>query len=257
MTYLRLKNVDVRIPIYESSALRLIRMPSFRLARVGSRDVGNTSGILVVHAVRDLSIEIQEGDRVGLIGHNGAGKTTLLRVLAGIYPCSGGTLERRGSVRSILASNMALNPDATGYENIRLVAKLNDWRRDMLDAHIRDVEEFTELGEYLSLPLRIYSAGMAARLSFALATIQAPDILLLDEGIGAGDAQFQEKAQKRVNDFLDRAKIIVAASHSAALLKSICNKGMLLNQGQLVHYGDLSEALRIYGDQAHAVAVNQ
>lgn len=247
MAHIRLKNVNLNIPVYDSNALRLFRLPSIGSARVGSRDFNAASGVLNVHALRDLTLDIADGDRVALIGHNGAGKTTLLRLLSGIYPVQQGYVDIHGKVQSLLEATVALNPDATGYENIRLVAELADWPRNQIDSFIADIEAFTELGEYLSLPIRIYSSGMSARLAFAMATMQSPDILLVDENIGAGDAHFQEKAQKRVDTIIHRAKIMVVASHSVPLLRLICNKGVLLANGRVLYYGDLEEAVRRYG----------
>jgi ABC-type polysaccharide/polyol phosphate transport system ATPase subunit len=247
MACIRLKNIHLSIPIYDSSAMRLFRLPSFGTARVGSRSFDSVSGVLRVNALRDLSLDIEEGDRVALIGTNGAGKTTLLRLLAGIYPVQQGEFHIEGSIRSLLESVMALNPDATGYENIRLVANLEGWPHDRIDSYIADIESFTQLGEYLSLPIRIYSAGMNARLAFAIATMQSPDILLVDENIGAGDAHFQMEAQERINAVINRTKIMVIASHSMELLHLICNKGVLLNNGQLIYFGELKEAIRRYG----------
>jgi len=246
MVHIRLEHVEVKIPIYEGAARRFIRLPSLRRARVGSADLTRAPGVLWVRALHDLSLSLSEGERVALIGPNGAGKTTLLRLLAGIYPSSGGRKEVQGSVGALLAANMALNADATGYENIGLVATLEGWPKTYLDEYVADIEEFTELGEYLGLPLRVYSAGMAARLSFALATMRPPDILLIDENIGAGDAQFQEKARRRVDQFLGRVKIIVIASHSTELLRSICSKGLLLHGGKMEYYGALEEAFAHY-----------
>jgi len=254
MTHVRLARVEVKIPIYEGAARRFIRLPSLSRARVGSADLTRSPGVLWVHALHDLTLSLAEGERIALIGHNGAGKTTLLRVLAGIYPCSSGLREVDGSVGALLAANMALNSDATGYENIRLVATLEGWPKDRLKDYIADIEEFTELGEYLGLPLRVYSVGMAARLSFAMATIRAPDILLVDENIGAGDAQFQEKARRRVDQFLGRVKIIVIASHSTELLRSICRKGLLLQGGKMEFFGSLDEALSLYAGSGHRPA---
>ncbi|MDB5552940.1 MAG: transporter related protein, partial [Rhizobium sp.] len=201
---------------------------------------------VMIHALTDIDIDLAEGDRVCLIGHNGAGKTTLLRLIAGIYPPSEGRVEVSGKVIAQLGTSMSLNVDATGYENVRLVAELYGWPKDKLDEIIRDVEEFTELGEYLSLPTRIYSAGMGARLAFALVTMQTPDILLIDEGIGAGDASFQQKAELRVKNFMNRAKIIVLASHTEALCRAICNKALLMENGRQVFFGDVNEGFDLY-----------
>jgi ABC-type polysaccharide/polyol phosphate transport system ATPase subunit len=181
-----------------------------------------------------------------VIGHNGAGKTTLLRLIAGIYPPSNGTVHIDGKVYALLGSMMATNPDATGYENIRIAANLYGWPRAKLDEAVQDIEEFTELGEYLALPTRVYSAGMQARLSFAVGTAQSPDILVIDEGIGAGDARFQEKAEKRVKNFMSRAKIIVLASHSIALCRSVCSKVLVLEKGKQIFFGEIDEGLERY-----------
>jgi ABC-type polysaccharide/polyol phosphate transport system ATPase subunit len=246
MTSVRIKNASVRLPVYDNTTLRLIKLPTFGLAKVGTRNVSQTSAAVIIHALTDINIDLAEGDRVCLIGHNGAGKTTLLRLIAGIYPPSEGRVEVSGKVIAQLGTSMSLNADATGYENVKLVAELYGWPKDKLDEIIRDVEDFTELGEYLSLPTRIYSAGMGARLAFALVTMQSPDILLIDEGIGAGDASFQEKAEIRVKNFMNRAKIIVLASHTEALCRAICNKALLMENGRQMFFGDVNEGFDLY-----------
>jgi len=246
MAHVRLKNVNVSIPIYDSHALRLIRLPSFSNARVGSDSASRTNGVIVIHALKSLSLELGEGDRVCLIGHNGAGKTTLLRLVAGIYPTSTGSVDVKGSAFTLLSGSIALNSDATGYENIRLIANLYNWPSDKYQDLVRDIEEFTELGVYLSLPTRVYSAGMQARLSFALATAQNPDILLIDEGIGAGDAHFQEKARERVNQFVSRARILLLASHSKDLCRLMCTKALVLSKGEGVFFGGVEEGFAFY-----------
>ena len=246
MTSVRLTNVNVRIPIYDSHGLRLIKLPSFSRSKVGTNTASQSGGVIVMHALKNLSIDLAEGDRVCLIGHNGAGKTTLLRLVAGIYPTTTGTVEVNGKVFALLGGSIALNSDATGYENIRLIANLYDWPADEYDAHVRDIEEFTELGDYLSLPTRVYSAGMHSRLAFALATTLAPDILLIDEGIGAGDAQFQKKAQARVEQFVSRARIIMLASHSLELCRALCSKALVMSKGEAVFFGDIEEGFKAY-----------
>jgi ABC-2 type transport system ATP-binding protein/lipopolysaccharide transport system ATP-binding protein len=246
MTLVRLTDVNVRIPIYDSHALRLIRLPAFGRAQVGTQAISHSGAVLIIHALNSLNLELHEGDRVCLIGHNGAGKTTLLRVLAGIYPTWTGKVEVVGKVFALLGNPMMMNPDATGYETIRLVANLYHWPQERMAEFIRDIEEFTELGEYLSLPTRVYSAGMQTRLAFAMATVQTPDILLIDEGIGAGDAHFQNKAQVRVRQFISRAKIIALASHSIELCRAMCTKALILNKGTQVFFGGIEEGLDRY-----------
>jgi homopolymeric O-antigen transport system ATP-binding protein len=246
MIRVRLKDVNVRLPVYDSHSLRLIRMPSFGLAKVGTQAISHSGNVMIMHALNALNLELADGDRICLIGPNGAGKTTLLRLIAGIYPASSGTIEVNGSVFALLGNSLALNNDATGYENIELVANLYHWPKAKLHDYIRDIEDFTELGEYLSLPIRVYSAGMQARLGFAIATAQSPDILLIDEGIGAGDAHFQEKAQQRTQKFLNSARIVVLASHSIELCRAICTKALLLGKGSEIYFGDLDEAFARY-----------
>ena len=246
MTSVRLNSVSVQIPIYDSHSLRLIRLPSFGRAQVGAQTVSHSGGVMIIHALNNMSLNLADGDRVCLIGANGAGKTTLLRLIAGIYPPSTGVVEVYGNVFALLGSSMILNTDATGYENIRLAANLYHWPKNALPKLIRDIEEFTELGEYLSLPTRIYSAGMQARLAFAIATSQAPDILLIDENIGAGDKHFQEKAQERVQRFMGEARIVVLASHSIELCRRICSKAVLMSKGHGIFFGDIDEAFARY-----------
>ena len=216
MTYVHLKNVDVSIPVYDSHALRLIRLPSFSSARVGTDTASRSNGVLVIHALKNLSLDAEEGDRICLIGHNGAGKTTLLRLVAGIYPSTTGSVDVRGRAFALLGGSMALNSDATGYENIKLIANLYDWPSEEYPKLVQDIEEFTELGVYLSLPTRIYSAGMQARLAFALATAQNPGHsadrrghrrgrrAVSEEGAGACAAIRQPRADPAVCVAFDR-----------------------------------------------------
>ena len=246
MTAISIQNVDVQIPIYDGQSMRLIKLPSFGRARVGTQNVSHAGSTLNIHALSNLNLDFVEGDRVCVIGHNGAGKTTLLRLIAGIYPPSTGSVHVVGKVFALLGNMMATNPDATGYENIQIAANLYGWPRQKLDESMQDIEEFTELGEYLALPTRVYSAGMQARLSFAIGTAQSPDILVIDEGIGAGDAQFQQKAEKRVKNFMSRAKIIVLASHSTALCRSVCTKALLLEKGKQIFFGPIEEGFERY-----------
>jgi ABC-2 type transport system ATP-binding protein/lipopolysaccharide transport system ATP-binding protein len=248
MSYVRVEDASVHIPIFEATGLRLLRRPSFGLAKVGASSVSYAGALFMLHALSNIDLALEEGDRVCIIGHNGAGKTTLLRLIAGIYPPSSGRIEVQGKVMALLGQNLAPNPDATGYENIKLIANLYDWPKERLPEYIRDIEEFTELGEYLALPARIYSAGMHARLAFAMATIQVPDVLLIDESIGAGDAHFQLKARARTEEFVSRAKIMLMASHAVDFSRAMCNKALLLDHGRRLFFGDIEEGLSRYAE---------
>ncbi|HZT25731.1 MAG TPA: ABC transporter ATP-binding protein [Pseudolabrys sp.] len=251
MTYVRLSKANVEIPVYDSHSLRLIKLPSFRRSKVGTQTITRAGGVMRMHALKDLDLDLAEGDRVCIIGHNGAGKTTLLRLIAQIYSATSGVVDISGRVFALLGASLTLNPDATGYENISLVAAIQDWPAECVPDYVRNIEEFTELGEYLSLPTRVYSAGMLMRLAVALATLRAPDILLIDEGIGAGDADFQRKMQARVQQFVGRAKILLLASHSRELCRALCNKALLLSKGRAVYFGGVEEGFAEYGKLSH------
>ena len=199
---------------------------------------------IVIHALKNLNMEVEEGDRVCLIGHNGAGKTTLLRVVAGIYPSTTGSVDVKGSTFALLGGSIALNSDATGYENIKLIANLYNWPSDQYQDLVREIEEFTELGVYLSLPTRIYSAGMQARLAFALATAQIPDILLIDEGIGAGDAQFQKKAQDACSNSSAAPGFCCSRRTRPICAAAMCSKALVLSKGEAVFFGDVEEGFQ-------------
>src|SRR6202163_2811206 len=156
MTHVKLENVEVRLPVHDASSLRLMRLPWFGRATVGTGAVSHSGGVFIIHALRDLSVEFTEGDRVCLIGHNGAGKTTLLRLLAGIYPSTSGKVEIDGKVMAVLGTSLALNADATGYENIRLIADLYDWPKAKVPEDFREIGDFRELGEYLPPPSGVF-----------------------------------------------------------------------------------------------------
>jgi ABC-type polysaccharide/polyol phosphate transport system ATPase subunit len=248
MSYIRIEDASVHIPVFEANALRLLRVPSFGRSKVGASNVSHAGALFIIHALNNIDLALEEGDRVAVIGHTGAGKTTLLRLIAGIYPPSSGRVDVAGKIIALLGQTLAPNPDATGYENIKLIANLYDWPKERLPEYIRDIEEFTELGEYLSLPARIYSAGMHARLAFAMATTQVPEVLLIDESIGAGDAHFQKKARARTEKFVSRAKIMIMASHAVDFCRAMCNKALVLRKGQRMFFGDIEEGLDLYAD---------
>ena len=199
------------------------------------------SKIITVDAIRGISFEISDGERVGLIGHNGAGKTSLLRVLATIYQPTSGLVKIKGQVESLIDVGFGLEPEETGRENIKFILTLLGKPQSELDAEVEEIINFTELGEFIDLPVRTYSTGMSTRLSFAIATNIQPEILLMDEVIGAGDLRFQEKAEKRIEEMTKRTKIIFLASHSEGLIKDWCNKVIWMEKGTIVDIGTPEE----------------
>ena len=201
---------------------------------------------VVVRAINHLSMTIRDGDRLGLIGANGAGKTTLLRVLAGIYAPTLGRVHINGRVSTLFITSPGLDTEDTGYENIYTCGRFLGMSKAEIARKLPDIEEFSELGDYLALPVRTYSAGMLTRLGFAVATAIDPDILVLDEGLGAGDARFAERAKKRVETLLRRTNVLILASHSDDLIKQMCNRAVLLDHGRVINDGTPDEILAQY-----------
>lgn len=232
MPHISIRDLTVEFAIFGSRALSL---KNTLLARAtGGRVMAGARSIVMVRALENLNLEINDGDRIGLVGHNGAGKTTLLRVLAGIYKPVGGSVTLQGRVRTLFESSAGIDHEATGLENIYLRGCILGMSRREIDARVDDIASFADLGDFLHLPMRTYSAGMSARLAFAISTTLHNDILLVDEGIGAGDHGFQEKAQQRIENLFTRASIIVIASHSEELIRRFCNRRVQLEQGRLV-----------------------
>ncbi|WP_245482638.1 ATP-binding cassette domain-containing protein [Mesorhizobium sp. M7A.F.Ca.ET.027.03.2.1] len=186
-----------------------------------------------MQALDDVSFELKAGDRLGLVGPNGAGKTTLLKVLYGIYQPSGGTISIAGKVDALFNINIGFRPEATGRRNIVLRGLISGWTATEIEEKMEEIIDFSELGDFIDLPFKAYSQGMAARLAFAAATTLEPEILLMDEWIGAGDASFQEKAKQRMDQLAEKAGIIVLASHDDALIERVCTKKMTLRAGRI------------------------
>jgi ABC-type polysaccharide/polyol phosphate transport system ATPase subunit len=197
-------------------------------------------------ALDDVSLSVPDGSLTALLGPSGGGKSTLLRVLAGIYEPRVGSVRVEGRVTPMFDINLGIDPESTGYENIVLRGLYLGLTRAEILARRDSVAEFTELGPFLDIPVRTYSAGMQARLAFAMATCIEPEILLLDEGISAGDASFLEKANERLDHFIKKAGILVLASHSVSLVRRLCNRAVLMEHGRMVWAGDIEEGLALY-----------
>jgi ABC-type polysaccharide/polyol phosphate transport system ATPase subunit len=232
VAHISIENLTVEFAIFGARSRSLKN--TVLAQATGGRVMADARDIVRVRAIDDLSLEIRDGDRIGLVGHNGSGKTTLLRVLAGIYKPTAGRIRIAGRVGTLLDPMAGMDPEATGIENIYLRGYLLGMRRREIDAVLDDVADFTDLGDFLQLPMKTYSAGMAARLAFAISTALQHDILLIDEGIGAGDAAFQEKAQQRIEGLFARSSIVLLASHSDALIKQFCNRTVQMEHGRMI-----------------------
>lgn len=251
MTAVVVENVNVEFPIYGSA--RSLRKALFSRATGGlvEKGEGRHHSRLVVRALSNISFTLEEGDRIGLVGHNGSGKTTLLKVMAGVYEPVSGRVLARGKIRPLFNMMPGMDGEDTGYQNIVTAGMLLGMSRAEAESKIPEIEEFSELGEYLGLPVRTYSAGMTARLGFAVATAADPGILLMDEGLGAGDARFAERMRKRLHEFLGRSRVIVLATHSESLMRSICNRAALLHNGHLIKLGSVDDVMGMYDEIVH------
>jgi lipopolysaccharide transport system ATP-binding protein len=253
MAFLRGKDLVVDFPIYGTQS-RSLKKTLMRAATGGTLTRGDGDRV-VIRALDHVSFGFRDGDRVALIGHNGSGKSTLLRVLAGAYEPVAGSLEIEGRIASMLSITLGMDTEATGYENIRLRGVLFGMSDQEIDRKKNEIAEFTELGEYLAMPMRTYSTGMMMRIAFGVATSLDAETILMDEWLSVGDAHFSEKADRRLNDFVSRAGVLVLASHSPELLRRTCNKAMLLEHGQIRAIGDLDEVLKAYAVQQRSLAV--
>jgi ABC-type polysaccharide/polyol phosphate transport system ATPase subunit len=207
------------------------------------RDSADT---MSVEALRDLTLRFAPGDRVGIIGHNGAGKSTLLKLLAGIYAPTTGRMRVEGKISALFDLMLGFESEATGWENIRYRGYLQGETPRSIGAKTDAIAEFTELGRYLDMPVRYYSAGMLVRLAFAIATAIDPEILLVDEVLGAGDMAFQNKARRRMREMMDRAQLIVCVTHDLGPLPEICNRGVWMERGQVRMVGRMQDVIEAY-----------
>jgi ABC-type polysaccharide/polyol phosphate transport system ATPase subunit len=201
---------------------------------------------VLVRALDDVSFQLEDGDRLGLIGHNGAGKSTLLKVIAGVYAPDKGSIRVEGRISPLFTSAPGLDPDDSGYENIHTCGMFLGMSKEEINDKFSDIAEFSELGEYLELPVRTYSSGMVTRLCFAIATAIDPDILLIDEGLAAGDARFAARAEDRLHAMIQRTRIFVLATHSDGMIKATCNRAILMEKGRVVALGPVDEVINTY-----------
>jgi ABC-type polysaccharide/polyol phosphate transport system ATPase subunit len=199
-----------------------------------------------VRALDRITLTARDGDRIGVIGHNGAGKSTLLKLIAGVYPPTSGIRVVDGRICSLFDIALGFEHEATGWDNIRYRSYLQGETPRSLDRKIGEIAEFTELGEFLSVPVRYYSAGMLVRLAFSIATAVEPEVLLIDEVLSVGDHAFQAKAMARMNQLMSRSRLMVMVSHDMSSVARMCNRAVLLEHGTLIRDGDPDAVVAAY-----------
>lgn len=244
MAQIHLQNVSVAFPIYNVKT-RSFKKKFIRLATGGTVENDENKHV-IVNALKNISLTFSDGDRIGLIGHNGSGKSTFLRLLASIYEPTTGDMLIQGNTSTLLNIMHGIEAEFTGYENIVTRGTILGLSRKDIDQRIPQIAELSGLGDYLNMPIRTYSSGMQVRLAFAISTSIKPDILLIDEVFGAGDADFMHRARQKMVELLRESSIVVMATHANDLIQEFCNKALLLEQGGVKFFGDVNEALKIY-----------
>jgi ABC-type polysaccharide/polyol phosphate transport system ATPase subunit len=208
--------------------------------------------MIEVRALQEVCLQFHEGERVGIVGHNGAGKSTLLKVLAGIYPPSRGRRLVEGRISSLFDIALGFEMDASGWENICFRGYLQGETPQTIRAKLQPIADFTELGDFLNMPVRYYSAGMLVRLAFSIATAIEPEILLVDEVLSVGDMAFQEKARVRMREMIAKAKLIVIVSHDLVNLTQLCDRAVWMDHGRVRQVGPTAEIIAAYTAAVHA-----
>lgn len=248
MTSIDLENVSLQFRLRQS---RHISLKEFVLKRMFRR---SASPFKYVRALENVTLAIREGDRLGIVGHNGAGKSTLLKVLAGIYPPTDGARTVHGQVSSLFDLQLGFEPDASGWENIAYRGYLQGETPKSLKAKFDDIAAFSELGDFLSSPVRHYSSGMLVRLAFSVATAIDPEILLVDEVLSAGDLAFQKKCRRRMEEMISKAHLIVMVSHDLEALARFCNRAIWLDHGRIRLAGPTADVIAAYSDAMNGAA---
>jgi lipopolysaccharide transport system ATP-binding protein len=240
MAQIELDRVSLTFNIRQNSK---VTFKEFVVQRLGRRAAAQR---MQVKALQNVSLSIQEGQRVGIIGHNGAGKSTLLRLLAGIYPPTGGQRLVEGRISSLFDITLGFESEASGWENIGYRSYLQGETPHTIKDKIQPIADFSELGDFLKLPVRYYSAGMSVRLAFSIATAIEPEILLVDEVLSVGDLAFQDKARRRMYDMMSKAKIIVMVSHDLASIEKFCNRVVWMEHGAVRQIGPAQAVIGAY-----------
>ena len=244
MPLIEAKQIGIEFPVAPPNARSFRHLAIKAASRVGGRVSKGEGSFQFVQALDEISFSLKQGDRLGLVGHNGAGKTTLIRVLAGIYEPTRGSLRVVGRNVPMFDIGLGMDEEASGYENIRTRGLILGLSPEEIEERVPEIAEFAELGDYLELPIRTYSSGMLLRLVFSIAASIHGDIILMDEWIAVGDAQFRKKTHDRLQQITQRSGIVVLASHDFGLLRETCNLGLYLDGGRVWAFGALDDVLK-------------
>jgi lipopolysaccharide transport system ATP-binding protein len=244
MAHISFSNASIEFPIFNATG-RSLTSSILKVATGGKLDA-DPNGRVLVKALTDISFSLREGDKVALLGHNGAGKSTMLRALGRVYSPTKGTAEIVGEIGSLIDISLGINPEATGRENVFIRGQLLGLTKQEIIGKYEEIVAFAELGDFMEMPVRTYSSGMHLRLAFAVSTVVRPEILLMDEWLSVGDADFQHKAEARLRDLVSGTKILAIATHSRELVEAVCNRAIWLEHGQIKMDGPISEVVPAY-----------
>lgn len=244
MSHINLKNVSIEFPIFNATG-RSLTSSILKVATGGKLDA-DPNGRVLVKALTDVTLSIRDGEKVALLGHNGSGKSTLLRALGRVYSPSKGEADIVGEIGSLIDLSLGINPEATGRENVFIRGQLLGLTKQEITNKYEEIVEFAELGDFMEMPVRTYSSGMHLRLAFAVSTVVRPDILLMDEWLSIGDADFQHKAEARLRDLVSETKILAIATHSRELVEAVCTRAIWLEHGQVKMDGPIAEVVPAY-----------
>ena len=244
MAYIDFQHVGADFPIFASQN-RSFKKSVMNIA-TGGRIASDASSMPVVRALDDINLRIEEGERVGLLGCNGSGKSTILRVLAGVYWPTSGRAEVEGSIGSLLDISLGTDGESTGIENMYLRGTLLGMTKEEINRLLPEMTEYSELGDFINLPMKTYSSGMQMRVAFTVSTQSAPEVLLMDEWLAVGDQNFQRKAEERLSSLVEQTKILVIASHSRSLIERVCTRAVWLDHGKIRMDGSPQDVCKAY-----------
>jgi len=240
---IELQSVTCYLPVYSVSSKSLRRAAS---SLVGGSLLKSNNDIIYVRALENINLIAEDGDRIGLIGHNGAGKSTLLKVLAGVTPQTSGLVTVRGNISAALNTTLGLDMELTGRQNIFQLSYYRGISKSQILENIEDIVQAADLGSFIDLPVYTYSSGMLGRLTFAVATSYEPDVVIMDEWLLAGDINFLTRAVERTTDYVKKSRILVLATHSMEIIRSVCTKAVYMKKGRIIAVGTPDEIIRMY-----------